>query len=34
LVELMASDDPASSGCVRIAASAEEAVKMLKEYWK
>jgi uncharacterized protein (TIGR00730 family) len=31
LVELMASDDPASSGCVRIAGDAEEAVKILKE---
>ena len=31
LVELMAVDDPASSGCIRIASSAEMAVKMLKE---
>jgi len=34
LVELMAADDPASSGCVRIASGAEDAVKILKEYWK
>jgi uncharacterized protein (TIGR00730 family) len=31
LVELMAVDDPASSGYIRIASSAETAVKMLKE---
>jgi predicted Rossmann-fold nucleotide-binding protein len=31
LVELMASDDAASRECVRLAGSAEEAVKILKE---
>ena len=34
LVELMAVDDPASSGYIRIASSAETAVKMLKECLK
>jgi len=34
LVELMAGDDPASRECVRLACGAEEAVKILKEYWK